>query len=277
MPGGAISMMELGRMNVSDIRDELRAVEVALSNRPSPTITGGQLFALIDSAAPHLDIRAVVGIPKGPGALTEFVRQHMTGIVERVGNHGGDVLYLIGGRDLDNQAPFPSNDIWRTFVSPSSRMHLILNPSARRLMIRDTPASVADDEMGVAKASMDEHDKIRADFAASLSESEAAILRNRAGPDDDFESWIGALRELLPRGMAKWGQYRRNKLSDLFVARIRELGLDDSLEQAVLDQIRASENSAYVRPKAEKAAMVGQGSQNTIASGDSSDATALAR
>lgn len=232
-----------------DISKQLQAIEAALKERVGPTITGGQLFSLISSAAPDLDIRAVVEIPKGPGALTEFVRRHLAGLVERIGNHGGDILYQIDGRDLGDLPPDSSIDIWRTFVSPSSSKHIVFSRSAGRLISRDTPASPADDEMEISKASAAEHDEIRANFTASLSEGDAAALNKHVAPDAKFASWIGTLREHLPEVTAKWGQYRRYRLSDLLATRIRELGLEEPLQQALLAQVKRVEVSAYEHSK----------------------------
>lgn len=232
-----------------DITDELRAIETALKARPEPTITGGQLFALIGSVAPELSIRELVGIPRGPGALTEFVRCHLTAMVERIGNAGGDILYRISGRDVGTLPLAASSDVWRTFVSPSSPKHIVLSRSARRLVTRDTTAVAAEDEVEVAKASSAEHDKMRADFTASLPESEAATLRDHVVSDTDFASWIAALRQYLPEAMRLWGHYRRRRLSQLFATRIDELALEESLQRAVLAQVKAAEVSAYERPK----------------------------
>ncbi|MEJ7776994.1 MAG: hypothetical protein WKF52_06390 [Sphingomicrobium sp.] len=264
-------------MDRTDISNELRAIKVALEDRSAPTITGGQLFALIRSAAPDLDIRTVVGMPKGSGALTEFIRMYLSDVVERIGNQGGDILHRIMGREVATLPPSASSQIWRTFVSPNSSQHLVLSISARRLLARDTSASTAEGDVEVAKASPDEHDRMRADFAASLPEPAAAVLREQVASDADFESWIVALREHLPETTRQWGYYRRRRLSELFAARITGLELEDPLQRAVLEQIRTAEFSAYEKPRDAKAALVKQGARQTGGPDDATDATSRVR
>jgi hypothetical protein len=264
-------------MSYDEIPHELNRVTGALEDWHAPTITGSQLFALIRSAAPNLDVRAYVGIPKGPGALTEFARRYLSEVVERIGNQGGDVLYGIRGKEAVALQPSGVAQVWRTFVSPNSPQHLVLSRSAGRLVARDTPASSAEDELEVAKASLEEHDGIRAAFMASLPEPELAVLGNHVAADAEFRSWITALRQHLPNTFREWGVYRRRRLSELFAARIDGLGLDDPLRRAALEQIRISERSAYAIAKDGNFGISKQGARPTIVGDDATDATSRAR
>lgn len=250
----------------------LSAIETALKNYPGATITGGQLATLIRAEAPGLDLRALAGIPKGPGAVTAFVTQHLSGLVERIGNKGGDVLYRIDGREVVDMPP-PAAEVWRTFVSPSSPNHIVFSRATGRLASRNTPAA-GSDEFGVDKASLTEHDEIRAGFVDTLPEAEAAILRERVAPETTFMSWMSALREHLPEAAGKWGRYRRHKLSELLAAHIRGLGLDEPLQRAALAQARDAERSAYEQSKSQQTT-VGKPADTLPAAQD--DATAHAR
>jgi len=264
-------------MDNIDIANELRAIKVALEGYPVSTITGGQLFSLIHRVVPDLDIRAVVGMPKGPGALTAFIREYLLDDVERIGNQGGDILYQIAGREITALPTSSSPLIWRTFVSPNSSKHLLLIRSTQRVLVRDTPTSTGESELEVAKASPEEHDKIRADFMVSMPESSAAILREHVAPEADFETWIAALKEYQPQMMPQWGQFRRHRLSELFAARITELKLEEPLQRVVLEQIKASELSAYDTPKAGKVVSAKQAVRQAGGLNDPTDATLLAR
>lgn len=264
-------------MDSIDFADEVRAIRAALMGRPGPTITGSQLFDLIRSTAPDLDIRAVVGMPKGPGALTEFVGRYLSDIVERIGNHGGDNLYRIDGREVAALANSASPQIWRTFVSPNSPQHLVLSRSQRCLLVRNTPASIAESELEVAKASPDEHDGMRIAFVASLPKPAVAILSEHVASDADFESWIVALREHLPEAMRQWGHYRRQRLSELFAARITGLELEDSLQRAILEQIKGAELAAYGTRDRGKLVLVKQAARRVSGPHDAMDETSRAR
>ena len=264
-------------MDTADIVNELNAIRIALEGRASPTITGSQLSTLISSTAPDVDIRAVVGKPAGSGALTEFVRRHLSDVLEPIGNQGCDILHRIKGREFAELPPAASPEVWRTFVSPNSVQHLVLMPSVRRLVVRSTPASTADGELEVAKASTSEHDEMRADFMAAMSEPDAKVLKEHVASDTDFLPWIAALREHLPESTRQWGYYRRERLAKLFVARITALKLEVSLHQDVLKQIRTAELSAYDVRKDREAVLSTKMPRKTGRTDAASDATTRAR
>jgi hypothetical protein len=237
-------------MDNDKIANELVAVKAALQGRDSSTITGGQLLALIQKVSPALDIRAIVGIPKGPGALKEFIRIHLPDVVERFGNQGGDILYRITGHDAAAMPTFPSPQIWRAFVSPRSPQHLVLNDSSGLLLARETPAGAG--ELEIPKASHAEHDRMRADFETSLPAAAAAILREHAPPGSDFETWMEALRKRLPEATRQWGHFRRQALADLLAGRIAGVGLDETPRRAALKQIKDAERAVYDMPKGDR-------------------------
>lgn len=237
-----------------DIGAGLAAIRAALETWTAPTITGGQLASLIRKSAPELDVRALAGVPKGSGALTEFIRLHLSDLLDTVGHQGMDVLHLIKGRTLGVLPIAASPEIWRTFVSPNSTQHLVLSRTAGRLICRDVPASLSNNELEVAKASPEEHDAIRADFPATLSKPMSELLNSHVAPTADFETWIESVRTNLPEAMPKWGQYRRRRLSDLLKERIVELQLQGSIQHEILEQIKSSESAAYAAQKGTKAA-----------------------
>lgn len=253
-------------MHSADINQEVQSIKAALENWPQTTITGGQLANLIKSVAPQIDIRSIVGRPAGSGALTEFISRELFDVVERIGNQGADTLHRVLGREVKLMEAASSSQIWRTFVSPNSLQHLVLNKSARCLLVRDVPASEGAGEIEVPKASPEEHDRIRSEFVASLSESEAAALSERIGDDLKFATWIAALRDCSSQMMRRWGTYRRKELSKLFNSRIMALNLDEQLQQAILEQIGAAELSAYGSLKRGEPALPKQAERRSNAS-----------
>lgn len=232
-------------MQNHELETEVRAINAALENHPTPTIAGGQIATLIRSSAPELDVRAAVGINKGSGATSEFIRRYLADTLDRVGAQGADVLYQIKGRKIEGFPAEVSPEIWRTFVSPNSPRHLVYSPTADRLLSRDTPASTDDGELEVVKATPSEHDGIRAGFTATLPESTAATLKEHVGRDADFQRWIVALKTHLPEVVSQWGHYRRKRLAELLTARVHDLRLKEPSQQGILGQIKSSEIAAF--------------------------------
>jgi len=258
-----------------DINEALRAIRSAIQAWTGPTITGGQLAALIRAAAPGMEIRSIVGISKGPGALTEFIKSHLSDTVERIGSQGSDALLRIVGRDLEAASSAASPQLWRTFVSPNSDQHLVLSGAGGVLISREAAASIDAGETEVEKATVEEHDRIRADFVKTLPDRSVALLGGLAA-DAEFEDWIAAMREQLPGSMRDWGHFRRKRLSELFTARIKSLAVKELVQQTVIEQVKASELAAY--GKAVKAADAAKRpSKPTKDGGDGTDRVAAAR
>ena len=234
-------------MSDIDITAEIAAITAALRAHTEATITGGQLNKLIQGAAPKLDVRTAVSMPTGSGALAAFVLIHLSDHLERVGYQGKDVVYRIHGREAPKLPDGASAQIWRTFVSPSSGKHLVLEQSVPLLVARETAAENSRAEIEIRKAQLDEHDKIRQAFAASLPPAAAALLQQSGAADADFNTWIATLRRVLPNYIRDWGEFRRRQLAELFRSRITELGMSPSLESAVLNQLAAAEGAAYTK------------------------------
>lgn len=266
--------LELANLQNIDIGAELAAIRVALEGWTEPTITGGQLASLIRRSAPELDVRALAGVPNGPGALTKFIRLHLSDMLDQIGHQGMDVLHLIKGRTVEVSPSLAPPEIWRTFVSPNSTQRLVLSRATGRLMSRDMPASGSDEELEVAKASPYEHDAIRADFPATLPQAMSELLNSHVAPNANFETWIEALKVNLPEAMPKWGQYRRRRLSELLNNRIVKLQLEGSLQHEILKQIEDSEAVAYAAQKGKKAATDKQAAKPAY---EADDATSKAR
>lgn len=235
-------------MSNIDITTELGAIRSALRDWPESTITGGQLNRLIRDAAPALDMRAAVGMPKGPGALSAFVLGHLSEDLDKVSFSGMDVVYRIKGRTVTDIPNNISAQVWRTFVSPSSPKRLVLERSAPLLVARDAPPIADDAEVEIAKVQSDEHDSVRRAFSEALDPPAADALKQGGGNTDaDFDTWIAALRRVLPGSVRAWGQFRRRKLAELFQSRIDELGLEPASRLSVLEQVTSAEHAFYAK------------------------------
>ncbi|WP_088442161.1 hypothetical protein [Sphingopyxis bauzanensis] len=239
-------------MSKFEISDRLTAITAAVQNWHSPTITGGQLFYLMQTVAPQLDFREVVGIRVGPGALTKFAETHLADTVKRIGNQGGDILYHIVGRGE------PHRDIelaalWKNFVSPSSPLHLIVEVENQKLTSRATPASNDKGEVEIQKVSSQEHDEIRAKFVESLPAHDAAAMNENLREGASFTEWMAVMKERAPDATRKWGVFRRDHLSALFAERIEALNLDPATRDNLFAQAKAALRAANEKQREAKA------------------------
>ncbi len=227
-----------------EISPDVPTIQSAILHWAKPTITGGQIASLIRSSAPDLDIRAAVNMPKGSGALTAFIKEYLSEQLDHIGKQGMDTLYHVKGREIQSTSTVASPDIWRAFVSPNSRLQLVLSKSSELLLSRETPAS-SEGELDIPKATVPEHDAIRAEFTQSLPPSVREALDRSLEPEAKFEEWISALRAYAPEETRRWGQFRRQSLSRLLATRVSEAPVEADLRDKILAQVHASEAAAY--------------------------------
>jgi hypothetical protein len=235
-------------MDDFDLNADVSKIISALASYRSSTITGGQLFKLMREVAPALNYRDVVKIPKGPGAQSAFIEMYLLGAIEKIGNQGGDILYKILGRTEDAYLT-RSPELWNAFVTPSAPTHIVLKGLPDGLICRLNPANSVAGEHEISKASSSELDQLRIAFVESLAPEEADRLAALAPPEMPFVDWTSTLRQHAPTMLRKWGVYRREHLSQLFVDRINALDIDKALKDLAFEQIRAAERSAYDRPQ----------------------------
>lgn len=236
-------------MNHTDLRSSLGSIRAALMSRPDGAITGSQVHSLIQSVAPELNIREVVNIPTGPGALTKFIQDHLSDALERIGNHGGDVLYGIVGHHQPAHGHQDTSSIWRTFVSPGSHLKIAYDREEKKLKLVDEDRLEEDKLVEVPKASLDEHDELRQEFIDQLEPTSAEELNAAVEADSDFQTWIATIRTDFPAIYRAWGNFRKRGLLDLFLDRAGAVGLEEDDHQSLVQQMKASHFAAYDNAK----------------------------
>ena len=256
-----MALLEIGRRQILYVMEQrltlelnrsLDAVKAALRHYPREQITGGHVHGLIQSAAPEINVREIVGIPTGPGALTQFINTYLKDHLERVGNQGGDILYSIVGHAGEAGKAATSPSIWRAFVSPNSSSFLVFKRDEMKIVVRADPPKDVVNEIEIAKAAFAEHDIIRKDFESVLAEGDLQTIHRLNEAHSDFTSWIAALRTEVPAIYKKWGIFRKEKLFELFVSRVEPLELDEDGRLALITQINESQRNSYEASLASK-------------------------
>lgn len=232
-------------MTQVDITNSIGAIRAALKTRPDGAITGSQVHSLIQTVAPELNIREIVGIPAGPGALSKFIDDYLSGALERIGNHGGDVLYGIFGHQQTAQASQETSNIWRTFVSPGAHLSVAYDCEIKKLRLVEPDAIQGKNLIEIPKASLQEHDELRTEFVESLDPGLAEEIDGAANSDAEFQTWIGVLRTEFPSVYRSWGNFRKQKLLNLFLERANAPEIEEGDREGLVQQIKASHFAAY--------------------------------
>jgi hypothetical protein len=225
----------------------LANIRSALERHQGQSKSGAILHAIITQAAPDLNIRSVVEIPTGPGALSKFIETYLNEFVKRIGNKGGDILYGIGdgfvSPPYEGASPLEDvSKVWKAFVSPNAVNHLFLNMSDLRLVVTET--TLQDDGLEqIARVSDEEHDTIRQGFRKTLSEEHRSFIDEQTVNNASYETLLQALRSA---GLMKsWSSYRRDAFKQLLAERLELLPLDKALIPSVAGQLIASQQALF--------------------------------
>lgn len=161
-------------MQASDNFDvALADIRSALDRCDGQSKTGAHIHEIITKAAPNLDIRAVVGIPTGPGALRKFIETHLHQSVRQIGNKGNDILYGIGESAVVNSSEDGSK-VWKAFVSPNAVNHLFLDITNMLFVVSQSQIG-AENLIEIERVNNEEHSEIRRDFCSNLKDEQRAM------------------------------------------------------------------------------------------------------
>ena len=226
----------------ASLENTLSDIRLALKRHEGQAKTGAQIHEIIGDAAPNLNIRSVVSIPTGPGALTKFIETYLYRTVKRIGKQGGDILYGIGENvGLSPQMEDPR--IWKTFVSPNAVNHLCLKMSDMRLFVTETLDDVDDDTHHIARVTEDEHAGLQQEFRSSLSDSQRALIDAETEQSQSYDVFVQALRS---NGLLiLWGKHRRDLFKRLLAERLEQIPVAEELIPSVVDQLMASQKAIF--------------------------------
>lgn len=219
----------------------LADIRSALERCEGQSKTGAQIHQIIAEAAPDLDIRSLVEIPAGPGALTKFIETYLDETVKRMGRQGGDVLYQIGNRI----APLPQMhdpNIWRAFVSPNAVNHLCLQMPDMRLITAES-LDLDGDVRHIERVTEDEHDAIRQGFLSGLSEGQRGLIDPGTSQASPYEEFVQTLRS--GGLMRQWGRYRRDAFQKLLAERLEQISIAREYIPSILNQLMASQKALF--------------------------------
>ncbi|MBN3844606.1 hypothetical protein [Burkholderia sp. Ac-20349] len=226
---------------------DLENIRDSLNKSDQQTITGAKLWDLIKKNAPDVNIRQVVGIPSGPGALSRFVDQHLGDVLSRGGKSGSDPIYTIGKNEKTPHEPTLSDvdsaRLWTTFVRSHSSATIVLTDTAPFIEVVDTP-SLDQRSREINSATREELDAIRAQYTQNLSDKLSApgvLIPNARAP---FSEWSQAVKRLGAEHYRNWAIFRVEKIIDLFVARLSARQVEQRRSDELARLLRRAQSAA---------------------------------
>lgn len=216
-------------------------------------ITGAKLGQLIRKVAPEINVRELMNVPVGAGALTKFAEKYLSTVLHRgdstTGDRGGDPVYTIN-ESLRSKSPFGvgvSPALWTTFVSPNHEHVLLLDVDHDSLI-----AVKKNDEGPAGAAKIDsltsaELSQLATEFLQSVTDpATQAALTESLGRTKSYTEWLNVLRSASGKEYQRWAIFRRKRIEDLFVTRLQALSPrpnDEKIEK-ILHALKASQSEA---------------------------------
>lgn len=225
-----------------NLDDVLADVQAALAAFDGQAISGANIHRLITDAAPSLDIRSVVEIPSGPGALTKFIETYLSDTVKRIGWKGDDILYGIGHGAMPPQQAHDTS-VWKAFVSPNAVNNLYLRTSDMKLLAIEAPEAGAGDMHHIPRATEDEHNAILQEFLNTLTDGQRGLLEQQDADKFSFDTFVQALR--ANDLMKLWGKYRRDAFKNLLLERLESLPIDKGAIPGIANQLMSSQKALH--------------------------------
>src|SRR5450830_1907720 len=226
------------KMNDDALSKAIEKITTAIKGRGDNSISGALLGELIIAETPEINVREVVNIPTGSGALRKFIDIHLAHLLSPSHKHGSDMIYsIIESNSSKSEEIDP--DLWRTFVHINSSKVLVLRGSVLQTEDIKKLNLIDEESIKINSLTTDELNKIRIDFVTALGNVGDGLLNM----DASYADWSLALRKLGREHYRSWTEYRLRKIEELFSQRLTVQEIDPKIQQDLVKLIRRSQLS----------------------------------
>ncbi|MEQ1866881.1 MAG: hypothetical protein ABL996_19760, partial [Micropepsaceae bacterium] len=232
--------------NIESSATQLGRIRAGLIGISGSRKTGAQIRAFIDAVCPDFDLRAVAGVPSGPGALAKLINTHFSDIVHLIDRSRGDPLYEIGALGVSVGNLATTTNIWVAFANPRLGQQLIYDRSNDKFFLRPSGALLSEHQFAISPIAPQEFRKIAEDFAISTPENIRAELQPLLEQESfSYQTWISALKAKYPAHFHQWGLFRVQAIINLFRNRLVGANVPPEKLEAIVNGLIADQASAY--------------------------------
>lgn len=227
---------------VEKIEHVVEKIAFSLRSRKTKEISGALLGEMIKKEIPHLNIREVVKMPVGPGALSKFIDLYLSTILQRDHRSGVDWIYKI--KTTDSTTVLPINPFaWKVFASPSKTHSIFLDRSNQSLIVK--LLSEIQGDMAIQKidsVTREELKEIQKQFLASIDNAqEREKLGQALTGVNSYQKWMKTLQSENLKQYHLWTEFRRKEIGGIFFNRIARFGLDGDIKVTLLADLMKSQ------------------------------------
>lgn len=232
-------------MEDSALKQSLQKIKAALVATEKKQITGALLGELIRDFGNGLNVREVTGVVKGPGAVSKFVEEHLSDVLAQVGSQGSDRVYEIKGSPVRRDDSLnPGPQLWLTFVRPRAVEKILYSAITETVEVIPAEQAASTGRL-VHNASSQELDQIRGKFSQLLV-SENVTDAEAFNIQLPYADWSSALKKMGREQYKRWTEFRVEKISELFAARLANLGAGALVQEKLCTELLQSQSSAHL-------------------------------
>ena len=209
-----------------------------------PSILGSHLGDLVQKKFPEVKLKEQFG------KLRSFVENHCAGELVVVGKRGLDDIYRHASTSGDKDEasalpetclPFEKPTYWGVFTNPRSAWRLWMKRSSPELEVAIESPAPAEDWLELRRMVTDDHRGIATRFLEKLDPEDREQLATILQGDEFWNAWAFQMRTLHGgRYQKMWVEFRRKAISESFGAKLKECGLDDSVNAQIVTQFDGS-------------------------------------
>lgn len=237
-------------MNEKDEKSIL-AIKKKIRDSERREITGALVGELIKRVTPDLNVRELVELPSGPGAVSRFIEKFLNDTLVKSGRQGSDLIYaIINEADIPAYLddPLSAISVWHEFVRPKSQNYLILDSiidgvAPRIYVSKDIPINGTT----IDNATYEELEKIRAEFTDIINNDSTPSNQERLVSTEPYTDWSAALKRRGKNFYRQWVEFRIEKIVQIFDERLTSLDVDPSNRNRLCELLRQSQRGTIAK------------------------------
>ncbi len=178
------------------------------------------------------------------GKLRPFIQKFCGGAVKIVGHQGNDDFYAPASApeaaiDAARIAEEPES-AWRAFTTPGTLSNLCVNTESGEIRVRRSgEPELLPPWTDVQTVTPDEHRRIASEFLPQIDEQDRQTFQHLIQLPDFWQQWFTQTRAFEGGKYSKgWLLFRFNKLCELFLQRLKSLGVGEVVAVASLERLK---------------------------------------
>ena len=172
-------------------------------------------------------------------------------------NQGTGVVVYVPATALNDTTcegsspPEPPDSAWRAFTAPASLSRLCVNTESGDVRVRrTTDPEPSPPWVDIPSVSPEDHRQIVSEFLKEISPEDRSDFQHIVTLPDFWQPWVRQIRMFaLGKYSKTWPLFRFNKLCDLYLQRLKSLGIGEEPAAESLRRLKALKSASRRIPQ----------------------------